>query len=143
MRKVPEESLTVRAAEGEAGAKRATLECRALQRFAGGTLVELAPLTGRMHQLRVQAAWRGHPVFGDAVYGSTRPFGSPADLPRDRVIALHARRLTLTHPTTKEELTLEAPLPEYWTDLGPPFSRDPESAEGSVTRSPPQTPGRG
>ena len=90
------------------------LEYRVLRRLDGSTLVELAPLTGRMHQLRVQAAWRGHPVLGDAHYGSTRPFGPPAELPRDRVIALHARRLTLTHPFTKQELTLEAPLPDYW-----------------------------
>ena len=34
------------------------------------------------------------------------------------VIALHARRLTLTHPTTKQELTLEASLPESWRELG-------------------------
>jgi 23S rRNA pseudouridine1911/1915/1917 synthase len=82
------------------------------------TLVELAPLTGRMHQLRVQAAWRGHAVLGDAAYGSARAFGPPAELPRDRVIALHARSLTLTHPFTKEALTVVAPLPEYWGDIG-------------------------
>jgi 23S rRNA pseudouridine1911/1915/1917 synthase len=35
-------------------------------------------------------------------------------LPRDRVIALHARRLTITHPFTKQELVIEAPLPAYW-----------------------------
>jgi 23S rRNA pseudouridine1911/1915/1917 synthase len=67
-----------------------------------------------MHQLRVQAAWRGHPVLGDAAYGSTVAFGPPAELPRDQVIALHARRLTISHPSTKEPLTLEAPLPAYW-----------------------------
>ena len=67
-----------------------------------------------MHQLRVQAAWRGHPVLGDAQYGSTRTFGPPAELSRDRVVALHARRLTLTHPFTKQALTAEAPLPAYW-----------------------------
>ena len=34
------------------------------------------------------------------------------------MIALHARRLTLTHPFTKKELTIEAPPPDYWRDLG-------------------------
>lgn len=114
MKKVAAEARTVRAAEGEPGAKLATLAYRVLQRLPGGTLVELAPLTGRMHQLRVQAAWRGHPVIGDVTYGSTLPFGPAAELPRDRVIALHARQLTFAHPFTKEELTLTAPLPAYW-----------------------------
>ena len=118
LRKVPDEALTVKAVEGEPGAKLATLEYRVVQRFPGGTLVELVPLTGRMHQLRVQSAWRGHPVFGDDLYGSTRPFGPPAELPRDKVIALHARRLTFVHPFTKQEMTFEAPMPEYWNALG-------------------------
>ena len=59
-----------------------------------------------MHQLRVQAAWRGHPVLGDVIYGSTRAFGPAAELPRDRVIALHAR-----------SLTLDAPVHEAGTDV--------------------------
>jgi 23S rRNA pseudouridine1911/1915/1917 synthase len=121
VRKLQAESRVVKAAEGEPNAKLAMLEYRALRKFPDGTtLLELAPLTGRMHQLRVQAAWRGHPVLGDVTYGSARPFGPTAELPRDRVIALHARRLTLTHPFTKQELTFEAPLPDYWPPLAPP-----------------------
>jgi 23S rRNA pseudouridine1911/1915/1917 synthase len=114
IRKRAEESRVERAKEGEEGAKLATLEYRVLKLFDGMTHIELAPLTGRMHQLRVQSAWRGHPVLGDVQYGSTQPFGPSAELPRDRVIALHAHRLTITHPFTKQELTVEAPLPEYW-----------------------------
>jgi len=114
IRKITTEARTVKAAESEPGAKLATLEYRVLERVLGGTLIEFSPLTGRMHQLRVQAAWRGHPVFGDTIYGSSRPFGPAAELPRDRVIALHARRLTFTHPTTQRELILEASLPAYW-----------------------------
>jgi 23S rRNA pseudouridine1911/1915/1917 synthase len=117
MRKVAEEARVERAAEGEPGAKLATLEYRVLRPLPDCTLIELAPLTGRMHQLRVQAAWRGHAVLGDVQYGSTRPFGPPAAQPRERVIALHARRLTLTHPFTKRELTVEAPLPDSWQAL--------------------------
>ena len=117
VRKLAEESRVERANEGEPGAKLATLEYRVLRALPDCTLVELAPLTGRMHQLRVQAAWRGHPVLGDAQYGGTRAFGPPAELPRDRVIALHARKLTLAHPFTKQELTVEAPLPGYWQSL--------------------------
>ena len=115
IRKVADEPRVERGADGEPGAKLATLEYRVLRTLPDCTQIELAPLTGRMHQLRVQSAWRGHPVLGDAQYGSTRAFGPAADLPRDRVIALHARRLTLTHPFTKQELTVEAPLPGYWS----------------------------
>lgn len=122
VRKVQEESRTVRAAADELGAKPAKLDYRVLQPLSaeagGGTLLELAPLTGRMHQLRVQSAWRGHPVLGDEYYGSTRSFGPPSDGPRTRVIGLHARRLTIDHPSTRERLTFEAPVPAYWAEIG-------------------------
>lgn len=114
IRKMPEESRVERAGEGETGAKLAMLGYRTLQSVEGGSLVELAPLTGRTHQLRVQSAWRGHPVFGDALYGSSRSFGPAAEQQRERAIALHARSLTLQHPFSKQELTFIAPLPEYW-----------------------------
>jgi 23S rRNA pseudouridine1911/1915/1917 synthase len=117
VRKLAEESRVERAKEGEPGAKLAMLEYRVLRALPDCTQVELCPLTGRMHQLRVQAAWRNHPVLGDAQYGSTRAFGPVAEQPRDRVIALHARRLTLAHPFTKQEFTVEAPLPDYWQAL--------------------------
>ena len=70
IRKLAEESRVERAKEGDEGAKLATLEYKVLKVLPDCTLVELSPLTGRMHQLRVQAAWRGHPVLGDAQYGS-------------------------------------------------------------------------
>ncbi len=117
VRKVENEPRAERAAAGEPGAKLATLEYRVLKTLAEVTHIELTPLTGRMHQLRVQTAWRGHPVLGDALYGSARAFGPPGELPRDKVVALHARRLTLAHPFTKEELTVEAPLPDYWPSI--------------------------
>ncbi|QEL18822.1 RluA family pseudouridine synthase [Limnoglobus roseus] len=118
IRKVPDESRTVRAKPNEPGAKLATLEYRVLQPIPGGTLIEFQPLSGRMHQLRVQSAWRGHPVFGDTAYAESPPFGPAAELPRDRVIALHARRLELIHPFKKEPLVAEATVPDYWAPLG-------------------------
>src|SRR5262249_5159510 len=118
VRKVTEEAKVVKAVEGEPGAKLAMLEYRVLQRIPGGTLLELTPLTGRMHQPRVRAAWRGPPVSGDVQYGGTRPFGPPWEIPRDKVIALHARKLTLAHPFTTAELIFTAPLPDYWAAVG-------------------------
>jgi 23S rRNA pseudouridine1911/1915/1917 synthase len=114
VRKVPDQSRLERVAEGEPGAKLATLGVRVRAEVPGGSVVELSPLTGRMHQLRAQCGWRGHPVWGDDAYGSAVPFGPAADLPRDRVIALHARELTLEHPFTRQPLTFTAPLPDYW-----------------------------
>jgi 23S rRNA pseudouridine1911/1915/1917 synthase len=89
-----------------------------MQGHEAATLVEFMPITGRMHQIRVQAAARGHPLVGDVLYGSTRTFGPAPESPRDRVIALHARTLTLLHPLSYEPITLTAPLPEYWQDIG-------------------------
>jgi 23S rRNA pseudouridine1911/1915/1917 synthase len=114
LRKRAEEARVERAAAGELGAKLAKLAYRVLKPVAGNTLIELSPLTGRTHQLRVQSAWRGHPVLGDTTYGSSQTFGPIAGEARDQVIALHARSLTMTHPFSKRELTFVAPLPAYW-----------------------------
>jgi 23S rRNA pseudouridine1911/1915/1917 synthase len=66
----------------------------------------------------VQSAARGWPVRGDALYGAKLPFGPPAGLARDRLIALHARSLTFLHPVRYEPLTVVAPLPEVWRESG-------------------------
>jgi 23S rRNA pseudouridine1911/1915/1917 synthase len=76
-----------------------------------------------MHQLRVQAAARDHPIWGDELYGAKSGFGPPGELPRDRVIALHARALTFLHPIRYEAMTVVAPLPDYWGRLSRSASR--------------------
>ena len=98
----------------------AILHYRVLRRIASppATLVEITLETGRTHQIRVQLATRGHPLLGDELYGSQRPFGPPSDDERMRFIALHARSLSFRRPGTRELLTVTAPLPEYW-DVGP------------------------
>lgn len=114
VRKVPDESRLERVTADEPGGKLATLGCAVRGEVPGGSVLELSPLTGRMHQLRAQCGWRGHPVWGDDAYGSAVAFGPPAELPRDRVIALHARQLVIEHPFTKQPLTFVAPVPGYW-----------------------------
>jgi 23S rRNA pseudouridine1911/1915/1917 synthase len=118
--KLPDEARTERVEPGTAGAKRAALGYRVLTSFPGGTLLELRPQTGRSHQIRVQTASRGHPVLGDELYGATTPFGPAAEQPRERVIALHARRLTVTHPVKREPLTFTADPPDTWGPIGAP-----------------------
>jgi 23S rRNA pseudouridine1911/1915/1917 synthase len=118
LRKLPEESRSERVQADTPGARRAVLQYRHLQPGQDWTLLEVRPETGRMHQIRLQAAARGWPVKGDVLYGARSPFGSPATLPRDRVIALHARSLTFLHPIRYEPITVTAPLPETWRELG-------------------------
>jgi 23S rRNA pseudouridine1911/1915/1917 synthase len=112
--KVSDEARSERVAPDVPGAKLAVLYFRRLRSDADGALLELEPQTGRMHQIRVQAAARGWPVKGDVLYGAKQAFGPPPELPRDRLIALHARQLTILHPIRYEPLTLTAPLPAVW-----------------------------
>lgn len=116
--KLPEQARTEVAAADTPSAREARLSYRCLRRAAGCTVLEIRPETGRMHQIRVQAARRGWPVRGDVLYGSQLPFGPPAELPRDRVIALHARELTFLHPIRYEPVTLRAPLSLFWREAG-------------------------
>ena len=88
------------------GAQEARLGYRRLASADKASLVEVILETGRKHQIRLQLAERGFPILGDRKYGSVRPW--------PKGIALHARRLTVTHPTTGEELTFEATPPEPW-----------------------------
>lgn len=89
-----------------------------LKEFPGPlTLVQLSPQTGRTHQLRVHLASEGHPVLGDATYGGgvSRLAGHPALMELKSLVhrqLLHAWRLGIKHPRTKENLNWEAPLPE-------------------------------
>jgi RluA family pseudouridine synthase len=95
----------------------AILHYRVLRTLRDRTLVEIELETGRTHQIRVQAASRGHPILGDLQYGSAIEFGPDVDDPRARSIALHSRRLAFRHPMTREPLSFEAPLPAYWEDM--------------------------
>ena len=88
------------------GAKPARLLWTVLARHNGLVWLELRPHTGRKHQLRVQLANRGCPIYGDNKYGSTHRLG--------HAIALHARSLTVLHPTSGNPLTLTAEVPKHW-----------------------------
>ena len=85
---------------------RGVLHYHVLRRYARHTLLEVRLETGRKHQIRVQMQHHGHPIVGDRKYGSPDPF--PVG------IALHAVELTLTHPTTQEEMTFRADPPGTW-----------------------------
>lgn len=118
LKKVPDQARVVVAAEDDPDARLAVLRYRTLGTFTWGTWLEIELETGRMHQVRVQAAARGWPVLGDVQYGSTVPFGERHDDLRLRAVALHGRSLELQHPMTQEPLRIEAPLPPDWQALG-------------------------
>lgn len=118
--KVADEPRTRIAAASEHGAREAITRVRPLARPLPGTLlVSLEPLTGRMHQLRVQAASRGLPIVGDTQYGacaSSLPAFAPASDPRQQPIALHAWRIRYADPDSGAVITVEAPLPAAWPE---------------------------
>jgi len=88
-------------------AKEALLDYEVIETFADTSLIEIRLHTGRFHQIRAQLSVIGHPIVGDKKYGAS------SALPVER-IALHAQSMTLKHPTSKEEIVIDCPLPEDW-----------------------------
>ena len=93
--------------------KSATSKLKVLRRFDGYSLLEVAPRTGRSHQIRAHLKHAGYPILADPLYGD------PTDpchtlLPR---LALHALSLTLIHPETEESMKFEAPYPQDFASL--------------------------
>ena len=86
---------------------------RVLRTFRRHALVALSPHTGRQHQLRVHMAYLGHPILCDHLYGDIRPLMRPdtPDVVQLERLALHAHRLQLAHPLTREPLDFTSPLP--------------------------------
>jgi len=87
--------------------REARLGYRVREAAAGRSLVEIELQTGRKHQIRLQLAHLGCPIVGDVRYGALSPL--PA-----RQIALFARQIVLEHPTRREPVSLDAPLPVGW-----------------------------
>jgi 23S rRNA pseudouridine1911/1915/1917 synthase len=107
--------FTGRLAEG----RRAVTEWEVVERFEGASLVRVALLTGRTHQIRMHFSEAGHPLLGDELYGGVRREKrmAPGDPVRRAAVAigrqaLHAARLVIAHPVSGETLELEAPLPQ-------------------------------
>jgi len=98
-------------APGTPGAKSARLRTRPLAAREGLTLAEVTLYTGRAHQIRVQHAHAGFPLWGDARYGGGQP---------GQQIALWAASLALEHPTRREPMRFTASPPEAgaWLKFG-------------------------
>jgi len=138
--KIPDEARARIVAAGAPGGREAVTFARLLGDLPGGRLLlDLRPLTGRMHQLRLQAAVRGLPVVGDDLYGgvdadwSARVTAAPdcdagvagadgagddadAGGARPATLALHAARIEYTDPDGGGTTAVDADLPDYWPD---------------------------
>ena len=88
--------------------KRAVTHYTVLARYPGYTHVQCRLETGRTHQIRVHMASIGHPLLGDVVYGSKKPWPGLAGQ------CLHARKLRFVHPSTGELVEVECPLPQWF-----------------------------
>ena len=103
-------------------AGRARTDWELLETFSGWAWLRLMPKTGRRHQIRAHLAYIGHPLAVDRIYGRKRRLTLRElrpDLPvtwKNPVVLtrqpLHAASLTLRHPATGEEMTIDCPLPE-------------------------------
>jgi len=86
-------------------AKKADLDYNLIGEIGEHHLLEIKPLTGRPHQIRVQLAKIGCPILGDLKYGY--PKANP-----DACIHLHSRRLSFIHPVSKEPVSIIADPPK-------------------------------
>ena len=90
--------------------KPAETHYKVLRESLEATFLEIRPLTGRTHQIRVHLAAAGHPVVGDTKYGKK----GARKVPR---LFLHAHRLSFLHPKTGERVEFESPLPADLSDI--------------------------
>lgn len=89
-------------------AKNAHTIYKVVRRLDSATLVRLFPTTGRTHQLRLHMKHLGHPILGDAKYGSKQRF--------DR-LALHAQGLSFVHPIVRERMAFVTKMPAMFASL--------------------------
>lgn len=91
--------------------KEAVTHFKVLKRYSNCTLLEVKIETGRTHQIRVHLAQIGYPVIGDTIYSSGKnKWGIIGQ-------CLHAKSLKFRHPTTHEEMWIQAELPDYFKNV--------------------------
>ena len=99
------------------GAREAITHYSVIEEYRGYTYAKMVLETGRTHQIRVHCAYLGHPIIGDEVYGGGKTQFEKANKSLLSGQVLHAKKLTLIHPRTKEEMTFECDLPREFLEL--------------------------
>lgn len=94
------------------GTKKAHLDYKLLAKSGDRALLEVRPITGRQHQIRVQLSRIGCTIVGDVKYGKTK-------FTFNKSIALMAVELSFEHPVKKEHVVFRAPYPDnkIWVDF--------------------------
>ncbi len=85
-----------------------------IEQLAGASLIEVALVTGKRNQIRIQARLRGHTLVGEVRYIYGPDELRPITFPRQ---ALHARRLTFRHPADDRDMAFDLPLPDDISEL--------------------------
>jgi 23S rRNA pseudouridine1911/1915/1917 synthase len=110
--------MTVRA-----DGREAITHYRLVERFTHHSLLQVILETGRTHQIRVHLAHIGHPLVGDPLYGGRRQLTAGSSANQRAALAgfgrqaLHAAKLSFTHPMTGKSLSVESPLPPDFAAL--------------------------
>ncbi|WP_299050252.1 RluA family pseudouridine synthase [uncultured Polaribacter sp.] len=104
LKKNPKNNKSTAFQKEVSGSKKAVLHYTIIQKLENYTLLEIDLETGRHHQIRTQLSAIGYPIKGDLKYGFARSN-------KDGSIHLHARKITFSHPVTKEKIQLFAPTP--------------------------------
>lgn len=105
LRKNPSKNKSFHYPQNTPNTKTAILHYRSVKQLKSYHVLDIELETGRHHQIRAQLAAVGLHIKGDLKYGAKRPN-------KNGSIHLHARSLTLIHPTKKEEMTFLAPTPD-------------------------------
>lgn len=98
--------------------REAITQWKEIEVYPGASLLEVHPRTGRTHQIRVHLSEMGHPIVGDKMYGTKkRARGIQNERVRYALLnmkrqALHAHKLTIEHPKTRETMTFVSELPD-------------------------------
>ena len=106
---VEDDEYVIHSTRDRAEGKLSHTEYTVLKETDKFSLLKINLLTGRKNQIRVHLAQAGHPVVGDAKYGTSAA--------RYKSLALHAHSIVITHPFSGKRLTFEAPVPEYFRQL--------------------------
>ena len=129
IRKVSDQPMAEICEAAAEGAKLAQLKAEPLATAGGVTLLLIKLLTGRMHQIRIQAASRGLRILGDLTYGGPEFFDIQNEFDVESngqehsgegelaSMALHALRLEIRHPQTAKQMAFTAAPPSTWENL--------------------------